>query len=102
MGREDDWEAVATQAAEHGVVVTQECWAGVTTGLDEAEGPCVSCKDTHRWPHWPKPVSAAVWSRSFLGNCIHVAPPLNVNDSDVATGLAILDEALAEADTFLA
>jgi taurine--2-oxoglutarate transaminase len=37
-----------------------------------------------------------------LGNRIHVAPPLNVNDSDVATGLAILDEALAETDTFLA
>ena len=37
-----------------------------------------------------------------LGNRIHVAPPLNVNDSDAATGLAILDEALAEADTFLA
>ena len=33
-----------------------------------------------------------------LGNRIHVAPPLNVNDSDAATGLAILDEALAEAD----
>jgi len=37
-----------------------------------------------------------------LGNRIHVAPPLNVSDSDAATGLAILDEALAEADTFLA
>ena len=37
-----------------------------------------------------------------LGNRIHVAPPLNVNDEDAATGLAILDEALAEADTFLA
>ena len=37
-----------------------------------------------------------------LGNRIHVAPPLNVNDSDVATGLAILDEALAETDTFVA
>jgi taurine--2-oxoglutarate transaminase len=37
-----------------------------------------------------------------LGNRIHVAPPLNVKDSDVATGLAILDEALAEADMFLA
>ena len=35
-----------------------------------------------------------------LGNRIHVAPPLNVNDSDAATGLSILDEALAEADTF--
>jgi taurine--2-oxoglutarate transaminase len=37
-----------------------------------------------------------------LGNRIHVAPPFNVNDSDVPTGLAILDEALAEAGTFLA
>jgi taurine---2-oxoglutarate transaminase len=37
-----------------------------------------------------------------LGNRIHVAPPLNVTDSDAATGLAILDEALAEADAFLA
>ena len=36
-----------------------------------------------------------------LGNRIHVAPPLNVQNSDVGTGLAILDEALAEADTFL-
>jgi taurine---2-oxoglutarate transaminase len=38
----------------------------------------------------------------MLGNRIHAAPPLNVNDSDVASGLGILDEALAEADTFLA
>ena len=37
----------------------------------------------------------------ILGNRIHVAPPLNVNDSDAAAGLAILDEALAAADTFL-
>ena len=37
-----------------------------------------------------------------LGNRIHVAPPLNVSDDDAATGLAILDEALAEADSFLA
>jgi len=36
----------------------------------------------------------------ILGNRIHVAPPLNVSDSDAATGLAILDEALAAADTF--
>lgn len=36
-----------------------------------------------------------------LGNRIHFAPPLNVSDSDAATGLAILDEALAEADTFV-
>lgn len=36
-----------------------------------------------------------------LGNRVHVAPPLNVNDSDAAAGLAILDEALAAADTFL-
>lgn len=33
---------------------------------------------------------------------IHVARPLNVNDSDVASGLGILDEALAAADAFLA
>jgi taurine--2-oxoglutarate transaminase len=37
-----------------------------------------------------------------LGNRVHVAPPLNVSDSDAASGLAILDEALAEADTFVA
>jgi taurine--2-oxoglutarate transaminase len=37
----------------------------------------------------------------ILGNRVHVAPPLNVNDSDAAAGLAILDEALAAADTFL-
>jgi taurine---2-oxoglutarate transaminase len=36
-----------------------------------------------------------------VGNRIHVAPRLNVNDKDVPTGLAILDEALAESDTFL-
>ena len=37
-----------------------------------------------------------------LGNRLHVAPPLNVSHSDATTGLAILDEALAEADTLLA
>jgi taurine---2-oxoglutarate transaminase len=37
----------------------------------------------------------------ILGNRIHVAPPLNVSDRDAASGLAILDEALAEADAFL-
>jgi taurine---2-oxoglutarate transaminase len=37
----------------------------------------------------------------ILGNRIHVAPPLNVSDADAANGLAILDEALATADTFL-
>ena len=37
----------------------------------------------------------------ILGNRIHVAPPLNLNDSDAAAGMAILDEALAAADTFL-
>jgi taurine--2-oxoglutarate transaminase len=35
----------------------------------------------------------------LLGNRIHVAPPLNMSDGDAATGLAILDEALAAADT---
>jgi taurine--2-oxoglutarate transaminase len=38
----------------------------------------------------------------ILGNRIHVAPPLNVSDGDAADGLAILDEALAAADAFLA
>ena len=37
----------------------------------------------------------------ILGNRIQVAPPLNVSDGDAAPGLAILDEALAEADTFV-
>lgn len=37
----------------------------------------------------------------ILGNRVHVAPPLNMNDSDAAAGLAILDEALAAADEFL-
>jgi taurine--2-oxoglutarate transaminase len=37
----------------------------------------------------------------IVGNRVHVAPPLNVNDSDAAAGLAILDEALATADAFL-
>ena len=36
-----------------------------------------------------------------LGNRVHVAPPLNVSDTDAATGLGILDEALTAADTFL-
>jgi taurine--2-oxoglutarate transaminase len=36
-----------------------------------------------------------------LGNRVHVAPPLNSSDAEAATGLAILDEALAEVDTFL-
>jgi taurine--2-oxoglutarate transaminase len=31
----------------------------------------------------------------IMGNRIHVAPPLNISDADAATGLAILDEALA-------
>lgn len=35
------------------------------------------------------------------GNRVHVAPPLNVNDSDAAAGVAILDEALAAADTYV-
>ncbi len=34
----------------------------------------------------------------IMGNRIHVAPPLNVSNADAATGLAILDEALAAAD----
>ena len=34
----------------------------------------------------------------MLGNRVHVAPPLNVSDSEAAEGLAILDEALAAAD----
>lgn len=37
----------------------------------------------------------------ILGNRIHVAPPLNVNDSDAAAGLAIVDEALTAVDAFL-
>ena len=36
-----------------------------------------------------------------LGNRIHVAPPLNVSERDAATGLTILDQALAEVDSFL-
>ena len=38
----------------------------------------------------------------ILGNRLHVAPPLNIDDDDAAAGLAILDEALATADSFLA
>jgi taurine--2-oxoglutarate transaminase len=37
----------------------------------------------------------------ILGNRVHVAPPLNVSDSDAATGLTVLDEALAVADEFV-
>jgi taurine--2-oxoglutarate transaminase len=36
-----------------------------------------------------------------LGNRVHVAPPLNIDDADAATGLAVLDGALTEADAFL-
>jgi taurine--2-oxoglutarate transaminase len=36
-----------------------------------------------------------------LGNRIHVAPPLNLSDDDAAAGLAILDAALAAADSFI-
>jgi len=38
----------------------------------------------------------------ILGNRVHVAPPLNLSDADAAIGLTILDEALDEADTFVA
>jgi taurine---2-oxoglutarate transaminase len=37
-----------------------------------------------------------------LGNRVHVAPPLNLTDADASTGLVILDEALAAADTYMA
>jgi taurine--2-oxoglutarate transaminase len=37
-----------------------------------------------------------------LGNRVHVAPPLNVDRSDAAAGLAILDDALAAADAYVA
>ncbi len=37
-----------------------------------------------------------------LGNRVHVPPPLNASDEDVAIGLAALDEALAAADEFVA
>jgi taurine--2-oxoglutarate transaminase len=37
-----------------------------------------------------------------LGNRIHVAPPLNLGDADAATGLAVLDEALAAPDAHVA
>jgi taurine--2-oxoglutarate transaminase len=36
-----------------------------------------------------------------LGNRVHVAPPLNIDDVDAARGLAVLDEALTEADEFV-
>jgi len=36
----------------------------------------------------------------ILGNRLHVAPPLNVSDTDAASGLSILDEALAVTDAF--
>ena len=37
-----------------------------------------------------------------LGNRIHVAPPLNLSEKEAATGLDILDDALAQPDKFLA
>jgi taurine--2-oxoglutarate transaminase len=36
----------------------------------------------------------------ILGNRVHVAPPLNVSDSDAAAGMAVLDEALSGTDTY--
>jgi taurine--2-oxoglutarate transaminase len=38
----------------------------------------------------------------LLGNRLHVAPPLNVSDADVDVGISVLDEALTEADMFVA
>jgi taurine---2-oxoglutarate transaminase len=35
-----------------------------------------------------------------LGNRIHIAPPLNISDTEAALGLAILDQALAVLTTF--
>jgi taurine--2-oxoglutarate transaminase len=37
-----------------------------------------------------------------LGNRIHVAPPLNIDDEDAAAGLEVLDQALTEADAYAA
>ncbi|ELT44691.1 aspartate aminotransferase family protein [Arthrobacter nitrophenolicus] len=37
-----------------------------------------------------------------LGNRLHVAPPLNIDDGDAAAGLAILDEVLSAADAHAA
>ena len=37
-----------------------------------------------------------------LGNRVHVAPPLNVSDADLELALSVLDEALTEADAFVA
>lgn len=34
-------------------------------------------------------------------NRVHVVPPLNISDEDLRTGLAMLDEALSVADTFV-
>jgi taurine--2-oxoglutarate transaminase len=50
-------------------------------------------------------VAKACLNRGLLplvqGNRVNVAPPLNVTDSDAATGMAILDEALSVADAYL-
>ncbi len=37
-----------------------------------------------------------------LGNRVHVAPPLNISDADVELAMSVLDEALTEADAFVA
>ena len=37
-----------------------------------------------------------------LGNRVHVAPPLNISDADVDLAMSVLDEALTEADAFVA
>ena len=37
-----------------------------------------------------------------LGNRVHVAPPLNLSDADVDLAMSVLDEALTEADAFVA
>ena len=50
-------------------------------------------------------VTAACLDRGLItfvfGNRIHVAPPLNLNDTEAMDGLAILDEVLSVADGYV-
>jgi taurine--2-oxoglutarate transaminase len=36
-----------------------------------------------------------------VGNRVHVCPPLVISDEDARLGIAVLDQALAAADTYV-
>ena len=52
-----------------------------------------------RWPRSPpRASSAALWPFTHF-NRMHVVPPMTISDDDMRDGLAIIDEALAVADS---